>query len=105
MASDLPTKKIFGVSDTYRADLADDALAVISDRVFIFNELITSPEQVSRNSGGVVEGPSRRTTLNAYSLNNLTAKSNADGSFTIQFGGCQKDTPNYLPIMAGWNYS
>jgi hypothetical protein len=28
--------------------------------------------------------------LNAYSLNNLTAKPNADGSFTIQFGGCQK---------------
>ena len=43
--------------------------------------------------------------LNAYSLNNLTAKPNADGSFTIQFGGCQKDTPNCLPIMAGWNYT
>jgi hypothetical protein len=43
--------------------------------------------------------------LNAYSLNNLTAKPNADGSFTIQFGGCQKDTPNCFPIMAGWNYT
>jgi hypothetical protein len=43
--------------------------------------------------------------LNAYSLNNLTAKSNPDGSFTIQFGGCQKDTPNCLPIMSGWNYT
>jgi hypothetical protein len=39
--------------------------------------------------------------LNAYSLNSLTAKPNADGSFTIQFGGCQKVTPNCLPTMAG----
>ena len=43
--------------------------------------------------------------LNAYSLNNLTAKPNPDGSFTIQFGACQKVTPNCLPIMAGWNYT
>lgn len=43
--------------------------------------------------------------LNAYSLNNLTAKPNADGSFTVQFGGCQKVTPNCLPTMAGWNYT
>ena len=28
--------------------------------------------------------------LNAYSLNNLTAKPNADGSFTVQFGGCDE---------------
>ena len=48
---------------------------------------------------------SRRTTLNAYSLNNLTAKPNADGSFTIQFGGCRRQTPNCLPIMPGWNYT
>ena len=43
--------------------------------------------------------------LNAYSLNNLTAKPNADGSFTIQFGGCEKETPNCLPIAEGWNYT
>ena len=43
--------------------------------------------------------------LKAYSLNNLTAKPNPDGSFTVQFGGCQKVTPNCLPIMAGWNYT
>jgi hypothetical protein len=44
-------------------------------------------------------------TLGAYSLNNLTAKANLDGSFTIQFGGCQKVTPNCLPIMSRWNYT
>lgn len=40
----------------------------------------------------------------AYSLNNLTAKKNDDGSFTIQFGGCDGTTPNCLPIPPGWNY-
>jgi hypothetical protein len=43
--------------------------------------------------------------LNSYSLNNLTAKPNQDGSFTIQFGGCGKNTDNCLPIMPGWNYT
>lgn len=42
---------------------------------------------------------------NAYSLNNVTAKPNADGSFTVQFGGCDGKTPNCLPIMPGWNYT
>nr|WP_114239930.1 DUF1254 domain-containing protein [Dyella sp. C9] len=42
--------------------------------------------------------------FDAYSLNNLTAKPNADGSYTVQFGGCSKTTPNCLPIPPGWNY-
>lgn len=41
---------------------------------------------------------------NAYSLNNLTAAKNADGSVDIQFGGCDGQVPNCLPTMAGWNY-
>jgi hypothetical protein len=40
----------------------------------------------------------------AYSVNNLTAKPNADGSYTIQFGGDPSAAPNVLPIMPGWNY-
>jgi hypothetical protein len=40
----------------------------------------------------------------AYSLNNITAKKNDDGSVTIQFGGCDGKIPNCLPIMKGWNY-
>jgi hypothetical protein len=43
--------------------------------------------------------------LNAYSVSNLTAKPNSDGSFIVQFGGCTKETTNCLPIMAGWNYT
>lgn len=40
---------------------------------------------------------------NAYSVNNLTAKKDADGSVTVQFGGCDGKV-NCLPIMPGWNY-
>ena len=41
----------------------------------------------------------------AYSLNNVTAKKNADGSISIQFGGCDGKIANCLPIMSGWNYT
>lgn len=43
--------------------------------------------------------------LNAYSVNNLTAKKGADGSVSIQFGGCENNMPNCLPIDPGWNYT
>src|SRR5262249_3147158 len=39
-----------------------------------------------------------------YTLNKLTAKKNADGSTTIQFGGCDGKIPNCLPTTRGWNY-
>ena len=42
---------------------------------------------------------------NAYSVNNITAKKSADGSVVIQFGGCDGEIPNCLPIMKGWNYT
>jgi hypothetical protein len=40
----------------------------------------------------------------AYSINNITAERDADGSVTVQFGGCDATTPNCLPITPGWNY-
>jgi hypothetical protein len=40
----------------------------------------------------------------AYSVNNLTALRNPDGSVTVHFGG-DDDRPNLLPIMDGWNYT
>ncbi|WP_084166788.1 DUF1254 domain-containing protein [Paraburkholderia caledonica] len=43
-------------------------------------------------------------TYKAYSLNNLTASKNPDGSVSIQFGGCDGKVPNCLPITKGWNY-
>src|SRR5690606_37263326 len=51
------------------------------------------------NQAGYFEKNSK----NLYTLNNVTAKPNADGSVTIQFGG-DENAPNYLPITAGWNY-
>lgn len=40
-----------------------------------------------------------------YSVNNVTAKPNADGSVTVQFGGqADANTPNWIPISPGWNY-
>ena len=51
------------------------------------------------------EGYFQKNDLNAYSLNNITAKTNADGSIAIQFGGCDGKVPNCLPIMKGWNYT
>ncbi len=51
------------------------------------------------------KGYFQRNDLNAYSLNDLTAKPNSDGSYTIRFGGCTRSTENCLPIMAGWNYA
>jgi hypothetical protein len=40
----------------------------------------------------------------AYTLNNITAKKDADGSVTIQFGDCDGNIPNCLLINPGWNY-
>jgi hypothetical protein len=40
---------------------------------------------------------------NVYTVNNVTAKPNPDGSVTIQFGG-DEGAPNCIPIMPGWNY-
>jgi hypothetical protein len=41
---------------------------------------------------------------NAYTVNNLTAKKDADGSVTIQFGGDAAGAANVLPVTPGWNY-
>jgi hypothetical protein len=51
------------------------------------------------------DGYFQKNQYDAYSLNNITSKKNADGSVTIQFGGCDGKIPNCLPIMAGWNYT
>jgi hypothetical protein len=51
------------------------------------------------------EGYYEKNDLNAYTLNNLTARKAEDGSVNIQFGGCDGKIPNCLPIMAGWNYT
>ena len=39
-----------------------------------------------------------------YSINNVIAEPNEDGSFTINFGEHKNGRKNFLPIMEGWNY-
>lgn len=43
--------------------------------------------------------------LGRYSLNNVTAEQDEDGSVRVQFGGCDADMPNCIPVPGGWNYS
>jgi len=50
------------------------------------------------------EGYYEKNAQNAYTLNDLTAKKEPDGSVVIQFGGCDGDVSNCLPIVSGWNY-
>jgi len=51
------------------------------------------------NAKGFMEQNDR----NAYSVNDVTAKRNGDGSVTVHFGG-DPGSLNYLPITPGWNY-
>ena len=51
------------------------------------------------------EGYLQPNPTNAYAVNSITAKKTPDGSVTIQFGGCDGNIPNCLPIAQGWNYT
>ena len=51
------------------------------------------------------EGYFQKNPFDSYSLNNITAKKSADGSVAVQFGGCDGNVPNCLPIVPGWNYT
>ena len=51
------------------------------------------------------EGYFEKNENGVYSINNLTAKKDADGSITIQFGGCDDKSVNCIPIMPDWNYT
>jgi hypothetical protein len=52
------------------------------------------------NAAGYLE----KNEFGVYSLSNVTAKPGADGSFDIQFGGCDGKNINCIPITPGWNY-
>ena len=51
------------------------------------------------------EGYFQKNPANAYTVNNITARKAADGSIPIQFGGCDVQVPNCVPIVPGWNYT
>jgi hypothetical protein len=50
------------------------------------------------------EGHFVKNDRDAYSFNSITAKKDANGSVSIQFGGCDGKVPNCLPILKDWNY-
>jgi hypothetical protein len=51
------------------------------------------------------QGYYEKNPLNAYTINSITGQKAADGSTTIQFGGCDGKIPNCIPIVKGWNYT
>lgn len=51
------------------------------------------------NKGGYFE----KNDKDIYTVNDVTAERNADGSVTIHFGG-DENASNYIPITPGWNY-
>jgi hypothetical protein len=51
------------------------------------------------------QGYYEKNALNAYTINSITGKKAADGSTTIQFGGCDGKVPDCIPIVKGWNYT
>jgi hypothetical protein len=50
------------------------------------------------------EGYFEPNNLDAYTLNNITAKKSEGGSIAVRFGGCDGKIPNCLPTVLGWNY-
>ncbi|KRB51965.1 carboxylesterase [Rhizobium sp. Root708] len=51
------------------------------------------------------EGYFEANELNAYTLNNITAKKEPDSSVKVQFGACDGKVENCIPIANGWNYT
>lgn len=50
------------------------------------------------------EGYLQKNEHNINSMNNISGRPNADGSFTVHFGGDPKSS-NFLPVTEGWNYT
>jgi hypothetical protein len=50
------------------------------------------------------QGYFEKNPYNAYTVSDITAKKNADGSIDVQFGACDGKLANCLPITEGWKY-
>ena len=51
------------------------------------------------------EGYFEKNDRDIYTINSINAIANDDGSYTVQFGGCDDASGNCLPIFPGWNYA
>lgn len=43
--------------------------------------------------------------LGVNAINNVTGTQGTDGSYALQFGGCDGTVPNCIPVTEGWNYT
>lgn len=53
------------------------------------------------NAAGFFEANDR----NAFTVNNITAVANSDGTITVHLGDWDPGTPNCIPLPEGWNYA
>lgn len=104
-----PVQHLVGTSAGWAGNRKEDAIYV--NGVAALNDG-TTPHQITvrdvpvdafwsvtiYNAKGFYESPEA-----TISVNSVTAKPDADGSYTIRFGGDPK-APNFLRIMPGWNY-
>ena len=51
------------------------------------------------------QGYYEKNPVNSFTINSITGKKAADGSTTVQFGGCDGTIPNCIPIVKCWNYT
>jgi hypothetical protein len=106
-----PVRRLIGVATAWGGNPEKDAtyLNVTPDRNDGSTVYRLAVKDVPVNSFWSVtvynaEGFFEANRQNSYSFNNITALKAADGSVTVQFGGCDGKTPNCLPITPGWNY-
>lgn len=90
----LPTYEVAYVKNQHKRPLADYQLELKNVPVKGFWSI-----SIYNDKGYFQENE-----YHAYSINNVIAEANKDGSFTINFGEKKNGRKNFLPIMEGWNY-
>jgi hypothetical protein len=101
-----PVRHLIGSAMAWGGNPEKDALYVHNDGETIYRLTVKDVPVDGFWSISVynAEGYFEKNDRDAYTLNNLTAKKDPDGSVTVQFGGCDGSTANCLPVMPGWNY-
>lgn len=90
----LPTSEVVYASDTTPRPVSHHQLTIKDVPVNGFWSISIY------NQAGFFE----QNAFESYSINNVFAVPNADGSFTINFGATPDVGPNFLYIMPGWNH-
>lgn len=107
-----PVQRLFGAASAWGANSPRDAVylnltAARNDGQAVYRLKVPADVPVDGFWSVSVYGPDgyyAKNELDRYTLNNLTAQKEADGSVAIQFGGCDGSTANCIPIVPGWNY-